>query len=121
MYILYLIANLAVRITSPQYSVNVNVGTPVTLECNIYGGIASHVFWKNSLNNEEILIGNGNTNNNKYSGSTINNPSLTIKAVDFFDKATYYCNAGDDRVTRTSSPIVLDVIGGRFIDTMLLL
>ena len=104
-------SNLAVRITSPQYSVNVNVGTPVTLECNIYGGIASHVFWKNSLNNEEILIGNGNTNNNKYSGSTINNPSLTIKAVDFFDKATYYCNAGDDRVTRTSSPIVLDVIG----------
>jgi len=110
-----------VHITSSQYSVNVNVGTPVTLECNIYGGIVSQVFWTNSLNNEVSLISNGNTNNNKYSGSTINNPSLTIKAVDFFDKATYYCNARDDRVTRTSSPIVLDVISGKLIDKMLLL
>ena len=119
MYILYLIANFTVHITSPQYSVN--IGTPVTLECNIIGRIVSHVFWTNSLNNEEILISNGNTNNNKYNGSTINNPSLTIKAVDFFDKATYVCNARDDRVTKTSSSIVLDVIGGKLIDQMLLL
>ena len=116
MYILYLIARLAMSITSPKYSVN--VGTPVTLECNIYRGFASHVYWTNSLNNEEALISNGNTINNKYNGSTINNPSLTIKAVDFFDKATYYCNARDDQFTRTSSPIVLDVICGKFIDKM---
>ena len=101
---------------------NVNVGAPVTLKCILYGGFTqpSHVFWTNSLSNDLLII-DGNTSTSKYNGSTYSNPSLTIKAVDFFDVATYFCNANRDKDTITGSPIVLDVIGGKLTDIMLLL
>lgn len=56
---------------------------------------------------------------NKYSGSTVNTPSLTINNVVLSDEASYVCFATNGVGTGQSSQTTVDVAGGKEIFYMI--
>jgi hypothetical protein len=57
---------------------------------------------------------NSNTNTNKYSGSTVSTPSLTVLNADQNDEANYVCFAVNSVGTGQSQQTFLDVTGSKF-------
>ncbi|CAG2253540.1 HMCN [Mytilus edulis] len=98
----------SVLIEKAQYSVW--IGNTVTLACTVTAN-PSHttVYWKRVINGAltDITV----TNNNKYSGSTVSSPSLTIFNVDNSDEGNYICYADNSVGTGQSSQSFLDVFG----------
>jgi hypothetical protein len=78
----------SVQILQPQYSVN--FGDSVTLECVVNFGL------------------------NKYSGSTVNTPSLTVNSAEISDEGNYICTATNSIGTGQSSQTFLDVVGSMY-------
>ena len=63
-----------------QLAFNINIGQDITLECSIKANpIHTAVYWQRIVNGQTTQI--STTNSNKYSGSTVNTPSLTVSDV----------------------------------------
>ncbi|XP_052058072.1 hemicentin-1-like isoform X3 [Mytilus californianus] len=96
-------------VTIQQSSYTVTIGQTVTLGCTVTGSPAANtVYWQKTVNNVVTTI---STNTNKYSGSTISTPSLTIVNADQSDEATYVCFATNGVGTGQSTQTFLDVTG----------
>lgn len=85
----------------------------MTLGCTVTAN-PSHttVYWRRVINGAltDITV----TNNNKYSGSTVNSPSLTIFNADNSDEGNYICYADNSVGTGQSSQTFLDVFGSKW-------
>ena len=109
----YYIFNFAdvpsVQVLSNSYSVT--LGNSITLEC-VVTATPTHtsVQWQRIVNGQTTNINLG-TGNNKYSGSTVNTPSLTISASENSDEGYYTCSATNIAGTGTSQQTYLDVVG----------
>lgn len=94
----------------------VNLGSSVTIQCTVFATpSATTVAWKkvSSMGVESII--DVASNSNKYTGGSVNVPSLTIlNAVDS-DEAYYVCSATNAAGTGTSSQSYLDVLGSMFL------
>ncbi|XP_063428594.1 hemicentin-1-like isoform X17 [Mytilus trossulus] len=100
---------LTVTIQQSQYSVT--IGQTVTLGCTVTGSpAATNVYWQKTVNNVVTTI-SSNTNTNKYSGSIVSTPSLTIFNADQSDEATYVCFATNGVGLGQSTQTFLDVTG----------
>ncbi|CAG2194105.1 unnamed protein product [Mytilus edulis] len=99
-------------VTIQQSLYNVNYGSSVMLVCSVTANpVHTTVYWRKIKNGVTTDINVANSNN-KYSGSTVNNPSLQINNADLNDEANYACFASNSVGTGQSSQTFLDVIGG---------
>lgn len=73
--------------------------------------IHTRVNWRKIKNGVTTDINVVNSNN-KYSGSTVSNPSLQINNADLNDEGHYVCFASNGIGTGQSTQIFLDVNGG---------
>lgn len=71
------------------------------------------VEWKRDIGGTVTIIG-PNTNTNKYTGSTVSIPSLTILAAELADTGRYTCTATNSVGTGESTATTLTVMGSRF-------
>lgn len=102
----------ALNVVIPLSIYRPDFADPVTLECRITGApSATRVYWTFSQQGESAI--EISTSSGKYSGSTVNNPSLTISNTDLTDEGTYYCWAVNAFDTTQSNPTTLDVIGSK--------
>ena len=108
-YFFYLKGLLTVTILQSQYSVL--VGQQITMTCTVSGTpTQTSVFWRKSDNNVQTDVDiNGN---NRYSGGTTTNPSLTITNSQLSDEGTYTCYATNSVGTSNSQTTFLDITGG---------
>ncbi|CAC5377794.1 HMCN [Mytilus coruscus] len=98
-------------VTVQQTIYNVNYGNSAVLVCSVTANpVHTIVYWRKIKNGVTTDI-NVETSNNKYSGSTVSNPSLQINNVDLNDEAYYVCFASNSVGTGQSSQTFLDVIG----------
>lgn len=82
-------------------------GNSVTLVCTVSAvPFQTNVYW------EKDGFAQINSGDNGYSGSTTNNPSLTINSVTTSDQGTYRCFATNIVGTGQSSTTQLTVSGG---------
>ena len=72
------------------------------------------MYWQRTINGQTTQITTG-TNTNKYSGSTVNTPSLTINNVAQSDTGSYRCLADNVIGTGQSQITVLNVAGSKCI------
>jgi hypothetical protein len=74
------------------------------------------VQWQKLVNNQYQTIA-FNNNNNKYSGSTVNTPSLTLSSSDLNDEGYYICTAANSlgNISFKSSD---SLIGGQNLSTL---
>ena len=97
----------------PQSQYSANYGQSVTLVCSVSGTpAATSVYWQKVKNGQTTTI-NTNSNSNKYSGVTLQNPSLTISNVDNSDEATYTCFGVNSIGTGQSQQTVLSILGSK--------
>ena len=97
-----------------QSSYSVLIGQSRTLECLVSGSpSATSVYWQKVVNSVTTTI-NSNTNTNKYSGSTVTTPSLTVLNADQNDEANYVCFATNAVGTGNSGETFLDVTGSMY-------
>lgn len=98
-------------VTLAQSAYSVTKGSTLTLKCSVAATPAvTSVVWKRTINGvESYVITDGAT----YSGSTPNNPSLTIIGVNRTDAGTYVCSATNIVGTVESGQTVLSVTGGK--------
>jgi hypothetical protein len=100
----------SVQVLQPQYSVN--FGDSVTLECVVSGNPThTSVSWLRVINGQTSSI---NFGLNKYSGSTVNTPSLTVNSAEISDEGNYICTATNSIGTGQSSQTFLDVVGSMY-------
>lgn len=98
---------------------SVNIANSITLECTITANPAhTSVTWLRVLNGVTSSINLGG-NVQKYSGSTVNTPSLTITNAVQSDEGYYICQATNTVGTGQSSQTYLDVVGSKFIKSVL--
>ncbi|XP_071166138.1 hemicentin-1-like [Mytilus edulis] len=98
-------------VTIQQQNYNVNFGNSAVLVCSVTANPThTNVFWRKIKNGVTTDINVANSNN-KYSGSTVNNPSLQINNADLNDEANYACFASNSVGTGQSTQTFLDVTG----------
>ncbi|XP_063441331.1 hemicentin-1-like isoform X2 [Mytilus trossulus] len=97
-----------VKVQQSLYTVN--IGQSATLECTVTAS-PQHtiVYWQKVVGGVATTI--STSSSNRYSGSTVNNPSLTISASQSGDEAYYICFASNEVGTGQSSQTYLDIIG----------
>lgn len=97
------------QVLSSTYSTN--FGNSITLECTVSANPThTSVQWKKQVNNQFVDIVFAN---NKYSGSVVNNPSLTVNSADLNDEGYYICTATNSLGTGQSAQTFLDVLGSK--------
>ncbi|XP_069133480.1 hemicentin-1-like isoform X12 [Argopecten irradians] len=80
----------SVRVTVSAYTVDVD--TSATLACIVDASpAATDVYWTKIVSGVSSRISTSNTN--KYTGSTVNSPSLIINNLAMSDEGSYRCNA----------------------------
>ena len=95
-------------------SYNVILGNTITLGCQVDATPRETVvFWRRVINGQLTNIDLGTNNNNKYSGSTVSTPSLTITNAQNSDEGNYVCYATNLAGTGSSSQTFLDVVGSK--------
>lgn len=90
----------------------VNIGDYVTLSCNI-SSVAelTKIVW--SKNNIEFDL-NRTKDDDRFSGGTLQDPSLTINYVQITDEGNYSCKATNAaEQTGWSKPVLLSVFEGK--------
>lgn len=98
-----------VNILSPSYSIL--YGNRITIECTINSNPPhTIVVWQKIVNGVPNILNLGNSA--KYSGGTINTPSLTILNTVTEDSGTYRCTATNVVGTGSSQGTTLTVTGG---------
>lgn len=91
---------------------SVRLGDPVTITCVVTANPgATQIRWKFITNNAESVI--DINNNNRYTGGTVQTPSLTISPVEEVDRGSYKCEATNAEGTASSSPVFLNTVGGK--------
>ena len=96
----------------PSTTYNVILGNSVTLVCEVTATpTETRIVWRRFVNGAPVDIDFSMNNNNKYSGSTVDTPSLTIRNADNSDEGNYVCYATNVVGTGSSSQTFLDVIG----------
>lgn len=102
----------------PQQQYNVDYGQTITLTCTVTSNpVHTVVYWQKIQNGQPTNI--NVVSSNKYSGSTVNTPSLTINNVVLSDEASYVCFATNGVGTGQSSQTTVDVAGGKEIFYMI--
>ena len=92
----------------------------MTLTCTVTSNPAhTSVKWVRVLNNvnTDIVV----TNNNKYSGATVNGPSLTINNAVSSDGGYYTCYATNSIGTGQSQSTFLNVVGSKYVSIAIVL
>ena len=98
-------------ILSNTYSVI--VGGSVTLQCTVSGNPAiTSVQWSRTVNGQQQSITIGG--NSRYSGGSVNSPSLVIANAANADEGYYTCSATNVVGTGTSQQTFLDITGSRW-------
>ena len=86
----------------------------ITLDCQVDATPRETVvFWHRVINGQLTNIDLGTNNNNKYSGSTVSTPSLTITNAQNSDKGNYVCYVTNLAGTGSSNQTFLDVVGSK--------
>jgi hypothetical protein len=86
-----------------QSSYSVTTGNSVTFVCTVTSTLPiTTVYWQRNFGGSTSNI-NANANTGKYSGSTVNTPSLTIYNADSSDAGTYTCSASNSVGTGQST------------------
>ena len=99
-----------VQVLSTTYSVL--FGGTIDLGCQVKANpSATNVYWQKLLNGVLITVDMSTNNFNKYSGSTVQSPSLTIISTTESDQGNYICSAINSAGTSSSSQTFLDVVG----------
>ncbi|CAG2194109.1 HMCN [Mytilus edulis] len=99
-----------VQVLSTTYSVL--FGGTIDLGCKVNANpSATNVYWQKLLNGVLITIDMSTNNFNKYSGSTVQSPSLTIISTTEADQGNYVCSATNSAGTGSSSQTFLNVVG----------
>ncbi|XP_052061298.1 hemicentin-1-like isoform X3 [Mytilus californianus] len=89
---------------------SVRLGDPVTITCVVTANPgATMIRWKFITNNAESVI--DINNNNRYTGGSVQTPSLTINPVEEVDRGSYKCEATNAEGTAESSPVFLNTVG----------
>ena len=84
----------------------------MTLECVVSGNPThTSVSWLRVINGQTSSI---NFGLNKYSGSTVNTPSLTVNSAEISDEGNYICTATNSIGTGQSTQTFLDVVGSMY-------
>lgn len=94
----------------PQPTYSVNFGGTVTLTCTVSANPAHNsVYWQKVVNgvSQPVTIGN------RYTGSTVSSPSLTISNAVQNDEGFYVCYAVNSVGTGNSQQTFLDVQGSK--------
>ena len=87
-------------------------GDSVTLVCEVTATPKiTQVTWQREVKGQMINITTG-TNVDKYSGSTVDTPSLTVNPVDLSDEGVYTCGASNMVGTGQRGRTSLNLIGG---------
>lgn len=95
-----------------QNTYNVQVGNVVTLQCTVTANPThTSVQWQRLVNGQTTTINLGSVG--KYSGSSVNTPSLTINNAANSDEGYYICQATNSVGTGQSSQTYLDVTGSK--------
>lgn len=99
-------------VTIPQTSFTALIGTDrITINCSVSGTPpATSVTWTKTVGGQTDSI---DVSSNKYSGSTVSNPSLTIRNLDQTDEGDYVCTAENLVGTANSETANLDVTGSK--------
>ena len=98
-----------------QLSYSTNIGSSITLRCTVTSNPTHNsVYWQRTINGQTSQI-TTSTNTNKYSGSTVNTPSLTINNVAQSDAGSYRCLADNSIGTGQSQITVLNVAGSKYL------
>ena len=100
-------------VTIPVTAYTVTTGQSITLACTVTSATqVGSVFWQINFGGQITTI-NSNTNTNKYSGSTVTTPSLTILNADNSDAGVYTCFATNSAGTGQSGTTTLTVTGSK--------
>lgn len=102
-------------VTLSQTSFSGNYGEAITLGCIISSNpVYTSVYWQKTVaGTDPITI--DLTNTDKYSGSTVTDPDLTIKNLGSGDIATYVCFAANSVGTGRSNSSPLNVVGSKYL------
>ncbi|XP_021370011.1 hemicentin-1-like [Mizuhopecten yessoensis] len=97
-------------VTIGQSSYTVTTGQSLTLTCTVSASPAiNSLVWKKIRGGVTSTI--STSGSSKYSGATVNNPSLTISSTDNTDEGYYYCEATNAVGTSDSTQAYLSVTG----------
>lgn len=103
----------SVQVLSNTYSVT--LGNTITLGCQVIANpTATNVYWQKLVNGVLVAVDMSTNNNNKYSGSTVQTPSLTIIGTVNEDEGNYVCSAQNSAGSASSSQTFLDVAGSTY-------
>lgn len=92
----------------------VDYGNSVQLVCTVTATPThTQVYWTKVQSGQEVTINTANSA--KYSGSTVNNPSLTINNADLNDETFYVCKARNSVGLGQSQQTYVDVSGSMII------
>lgn len=101
-------------VTVPVNAYSVNRGSSVTLECRFTANpIATSVTWEKTVANQVTTISTAIT---KFSGSTVQSPSLIINNAVESDEGNYVCKVTNSVGTGISSTTFLDVLGSKLLN-----
>jgi hypothetical protein len=75
---------------------------------------ATNVYWQKLVNGVLVAVDMSTNNNNKYSGSTVQTPSLTIIGTVNEDEGNYVCSAFQEQPRHFINDIILFVIKFKF-------
>ena len=98
-------------VTVQENVYSVNIGSSINLVCNVQAN-PSHtsVTWRKIINGVTTTV----TISGRFSGATVNSPTLTITNAILDDEGYYICFAMNIVGTGQSSQTCLDVIGSKW-------
>ena len=100
-------------VTASSLTYSSVTGQSITLGCSVSANPdVNLVFWQVLSNGQYVSL---SLSGGKYTGSTVNSPSLTILNSQSGDTATYRCGATNTVGTGYSSGISLQVTGSKYI------
>ncbi|XP_076091545.1 uncharacterized protein LOC143063333 isoform X3 [Mytilus galloprovincialis] len=88
-------------INAPKTLYDPSTGQTIDLTCVVTSGTATGITWYK--NNQPVII----SFNNRYSGGSVQTPTLTISNVQLIDAGNYVCSATDGSVTVNTNTITV--------------